>query len=245
MAVRLTFPRRLLTERSHSWNLIGVVATAGQTGSSFAPIVRSDGGGFWTCSMTDVELAGKGTTARGRDRQKISTLLWRAVRQACDGGANNIVVPRNDSLFRPWPASASISDYEDIAHADDALFSDGSGYEQPVINIVSGPAALRATAISIRVDVGSDLVGGEAFSIDHETVGWRMYEIASVDYTDSTHATITFNPPLREAISDGTYLEFDRPRCTMRLAAPSSMDLTVAPWTFNRGSVDFVESPTA
>jgi hypothetical protein len=57
-----------------------------------------------------------------------------------------------------------------------------------------------------------------------------------------TYATVTFMPPLRQATPDGTVIEFDRPRCTMRLAKTSSMDLSVAPWTFNTASVDFVEA---
>jgi hypothetical protein len=72
-------------------------------------------------------------------------------------------------------------------------------------------------------------------------MGWRLYEIGTVVYTDASHAVISFNPPLREAISAGTQLEFDRPRCTMRLTAPGAMDLTVTPWTFNSASVQFVE----
>jgi hypothetical protein len=49
----------------------------------------------------------QGHAGAGRDRQKISALLWRAVRQVCDGGVNLIVVPRNDALFRPWPAGVA------------------------------------------------------------------------------------------------------------------------------------------
>jgi hypothetical protein len=40
----------------------------------------------------------------------------------------------------------------------------------------------------------------------------------------------------------GTIIEFDRPRCMMRLAQPSSMDLSINPWTFNSASVDFIET---
>jgi hypothetical protein len=39
--------------------------------------------------MSDISLSGrKGMQDAGRDRQKISALLWRAVRQVCDGGVN-------------------------------------------------------------------------------------------------------------------------------------------------------------
>lgn len=234
------FPRLLLREKSHSWNLLGVAISPGQTASSVAPIVRSDGGGFWTCSMSDVSLSG-GLGVNGRDRQKLATLLWRAVRQVCNGGVSPIVVPRSDALFIPWPDGVSRSSAP-IPHSDGTFFSDGSGYYQSAIDITADAADLRDASLEITINVAGMLYGGESFSIQHETVGWRLYEIATVLMTSENTATITFNPPLREAIEDATRLEFDRPRCLMRLASTSSMNLTVQPWTFNSPSVDFVET---
>lgn len=238
----IEFPRRLLREKSHSWNLVGVAATPGQTAQSVAPIIRSDGGGFWSCSMSDISLSGA-RGLRGSDRQKISTLLWRAVRQICDGGVNAIVVPRNDARFRPWPVGLT-QDVANVPHDDDTLFGDDSGYYQSVIEIMCATAALRATTLTIRINQGSLLWGGESFSINHATMGWRLYEISTVfmDEDDPAAGVITIMPPLREAVGDETPMEFDRPRCTMRLANPSSMNLTVQPWTFNSASVEFVET---
>lgn len=242
MAAVPQFPRLLLREKQHAWNLVGVAATPGQTAQSVAPIIRSDGGGFWSCSMSDVSLSGHGS-AKGRDRQRLSTLLWRAVRQICDGGVNAIVVPRNDALFRPWPAGIAQGVPAPIPHSDDSLFSDGTGYYQPTINVTSnGDAPLRSVGLNLNLIRCGSLVGGESFSILHPTMGWRIYEIGTVIYTDATHATVTFRPPLREAVVGGTDIEFDRPCCTMRLANPGSMNLTVQPWTFNSASVDFVET---
>ncbi|MCK1503858.1 hypothetical protein [Bradyrhizobium sp. 18] len=238
---QIDFPRALLREKAHSWNLVGVAATPGQTAVSFAPIVRSDGGGIWTCSMSDISLSG-GNGLRGKDRQKLTTLLWRAVRQIADGGVTPLVVPRNDALFLPWPAGVARAAGIDIPHSDGALFSDGSGYYQSIIDITAAAAALRATSLDITINYAGELMGGESFSIEHETMGWRVYEIATVSMDDGVAGTITFMPPLREAIPANTQLEFDRPRCVMRLAKTSSMDLSVQPWTFNSASVDFVET---
>lgn len=235
------FPRLLLREKSHGWNPLGIATAPGQTAQSVAPIVRSDGGGFWSCTMSDVSLSGAGS-AVARQRQRISTLLWRALRQICDGGVNPIVVPRNDALFRPWPAGLAQGVPADIPHSDGTFFSDGTGYYQPIIDISAAAASLRATSLNITLNNASALQGGESFSINHGVLGWRLYEIATVVMVNGTLGTIRFNPPLREAIADGTRLEFDRPCCTMRLAKPSSMDLSVAPWTFNQASVDFVEA---
>jgi hypothetical protein len=192
--------------------------------------------------MSDVSLSLGLPTSVGKQRQRLSTLLWRAVRQVCDGGVNAIVVPRNDALFRPWPTGVAQGD-PDILHSDDSPFSDEATYYQPMIDVVTYAAAdLRDTIIGLTLNNCGPLVGGESFSIEHPIIGWRLYEIATVEYSDATHAAVTFLPPLREAISVGTIIEFDRPRCMMRLAQPSSMDLSINPWTFNSASVDFIET---
>ncbi|MBR0695945.1 hypothetical protein [Bradyrhizobium lablabi] len=238
------FPRALLREKSHGWNLAGVAASPGISAQSVATYDRTDGGGFWTCRMTDVSLSGQARSGlAGRQRQRVSTLLWRAMRQICNGGVNPVIVPRNDAPFRPWPPGFLQSVGVDVPHGDDTIFDDGSGYYQPIIDVRAAAAPLRATSIEILIKFAGQLMGGESFSIHHPMMDWRLYEIATVDMTSETGATITFNPPLREAIVDDTQLEFDRPRCKMRLATPNAMDLTVAPWTFNSASVDFIESP--
>ncbi|EJN11859.1 hypothetical protein PMI42_04874 [Bradyrhizobium sp. YR681] len=235
------FPRALLREKSHAWNLAGNAVSGGQTsvGQSYA---TSDGGGFWTCKMSDVSLSGgrKGID-RGRDRQKVSTQLWRAVQMLADGGAGQLVVPRNDALVRPWPPGFAASFGDGVPHDDDSLLDDGSDYYQQVIDIVAAAADLRATSLDISIALAGELLGGEEFSIRHPTKGPRLYRIRTVEMISVDEATITIRPPLREAIEDDTPLEFDRPVCLMRLVSPSSMDLTEQPWTFNSASVDFVE----
>lgn len=235
----IEFPRKLLREKTHSWNLVGVAATPGQTAQSFAPIVRSDGGGYWSCSMTDVSLSG----TRKADIKQL-TLLWRAIRQICDGGVNSIIVPRNDALFRPWPTGVSQSSGTNIPHSDGSLFSDGVGYYQPTIDIRCAGASLRGTELDVTIHYGGQLQGGESFSINHPTMGWRMYEIATVKRFTDINFRISFMPPLREDVpEDDVRLEFDRPRCMMRLVSTNSMDLSVQPWTFNSASTAFIEAP--
>jgi hypothetical protein len=63
----------------------------------------------------------------------------------------------------------------------------------------------------------SPLIGGELFSVEHAAWGWRVYRITRIDGD-----VITFRPPLREAMAAGAALEFDTPRCQMRLAASTS-----------------------
>lgn len=214
---------------------MGNVVGSGQT-TSGSVSVRTDGGGLWTASLNVIRIG------NDRDGRNADTNLWRAVRQICNGGVAPIIVPRNDVLFRPWPEGVAVSAGMDIPYDDDSLFSDGVGYYQPIIDIVCGAGGLRATSLDISLIYSGELVGGESFSIEHSTMGWRLYEIATVEMADAESGVITFNPPLREAVAEGTSLEFDRPRCVMKLASPGAMDLNVTALPFNQPSVKFIET---
>jgi hypothetical protein len=76
-------------------------------------------------------------------------------------------------------------------------------------------------------------------------MGWRLYEISTITMVTDTIGIINFNPPLREAILDGTELDFDRPRCTMKLVNSSAMDLNITTWPFSLATVKFIESKYA
>jgi hypothetical protein len=229
----IEFPRKLLKEQNHDWNILGTTTSAGQ--STVAPVmVRSDGGGFWSASINNIQFY-----------DQTDALLWRAIRQICNGGVTPIVVWRNDRIFSPFPVGSNPD--EIISHSDGSLFSDSSSYYQSIIDVTcAGGAALRSTAMTINLNYCGTLIGGESFSIEHPTFGWRLYEIGTVVVADDgLTAAITFNPPLREATPDQQVLEFDRPRCLMRLADSTSMDLNVTTWPFSTPSVKFLESKYA
>jgi hypothetical protein len=225
----IVFPPKLMRELDHDWNIVGNTATAG-VATGAAVDIRSDGGGFWSAALNNIQFI-----------DQSYTLLWRAVRQLCNGGTVPIVVPRNDATFAPFPAGPR--SYGLITHSDGTLFSDGSGYVQSMIDVkCDGGAALRATAMEITLSHCGPLQGGESFSVNHETFGWRLYEVATAIVVDSTHTNITFNPPLREAVQDGDALEFDQPRCTMKLVDAAGMNLNVTTWPFSLAAAKFVES---
>jgi hypothetical protein len=225
----ILFPSDTIIETDHDWNLVGTTAVSGLA-SSVAIDVRSDGGGLWSASLNNMRFL-----------KKEHTLLWRAVRQICGGGVNPIVVPRIDDVFRPFPEGASA--YQNVSHSDGALFSDDTGYYQPVISVVTYDGAeLRDTILGLQLINCADLIGGEIFSINHPTAGWRLYEIGTVDKIDATHTIVTFNPPLREDVPSGTEVEFDRPRCLMKLQNSSAMDLNTTTYPFSLAQVKFIEA---
>lgn len=231
----IVFPDILLVESSNAWNLAASTFFPGQTGSGAFPVGRLDGGGVWVMSATLFVPV---------ERDKF--LTYRAMRMLNQGGARPMILYRNEANvgFPPWPTSGgvNITSIDAIPHSDDTTHSDLTGYYQRVIVADTvGAAALRDTSLVIHFTRGGPLRGGECFSIDCPNQGWRMHEITTVSINDSGDSVITIEPPLREAISDGTELDFDLPRCVMRCRTPQALDLEISPQPRVMPAISFVE----
>lgn len=228
----IDFPPPLLVENSVEWNLAGAQISPGQTASGMLQSVRIDGGGLWIASLNDLYLG---------DETRLQCL--RALRSQTKAGTIPINVPRHDVL-QPWPLDGDgnpIIVVDQIPHYDGSFFSDGSGYSQSVITAESvGSADLRAVSLTINIIQGSAPTGGEAFSINHPNQGWRMYEIGTV-MPSAGNYIVTFLPPLREAVADGTDIEFDQPRCVMLPIGPTALDHKVEVPFVSKQSMKFVE----
>lgn len=204
----------------------------GQSAQGAFPRIRTDGGGLWQCEYGAINL-----------RAPDNVRAWRALEVLCDGGASPIVVPMCDKRHFPAPIVDGKPLYSvgAVPHSDDALFDDGSGYAHNVVDAsVILDAPLRAVSLALSFTIGGPLRGGEFFSIRHPSQGWRLYEVGAVDEQEGG-SVITFRPPLREAVTAGAYLEFDRPRCVMMLADPNVMKLTLSMRRFADTDVSFTE----
>lgn len=241
MTVYPELPPILRREGSIEWNTIGNQFSPGQTLSGIAPSIRTDGGGLWSAVLSNIMLSGASTSngVQNGDQHR----AFRALRVLANGGASPIIVPRHD-IIQPWPVVGGVPlvSYGAIPHDDGSFFSDGTGYYQPVIDAVSvGSAALRDTSIVIEFIYGSPLGGGECFSILHPTMNWRMYEISTIADDGFGNSVVSFLPPLREAVTNVTAIEFDSPRCLMRLATLDGMHSKLdAPWISTQ-SMAFLE----
>lgn len=228
------FPISLLRENGVLFELMGMVIQGGQSASGLMPATRLDGGGNWKATLSDVSL-------RTADHVR----AWRALAAICDGGVQPIIVPMCDKRHMPAPLVNGIPLYslDDVPHSDNSPFSDDTEYASDVIEAtLNAVAALRATSITINMIAGGDLMGGEYFSIDHETLRWRLYRLRTVlDNGDGTWAC-TIRPPLRAAVAADTPLQFDRPKCVMRLASADAMDLMLEQRKRAHPSVSFIEA---
>ncbi|ARR53491.1 hypothetical protein HY78_08680 [Rhizorhabdus wittichii DC-6] len=196
----------------------GQVVSSGPSLSGIEEPIATDGGGVVVADFMNGDLA---------EREEV--LAWRAFAASLDGGAAQVLVHFGDRYHQP------VGDPASVPHSDGTPFSDDEEYSSGGADYVTvGSAALRATRLTITGASVLPLIGGEWFSIAHPTWGWRAYNIVSID-----SATIEFRPPLREAVSAGTRVEFDDPRCVMRRAQPTSNALNVG--RYGAPSISFVE----
>lgn len=233
MAIVPDFPPSLLHRaRAVSWRLAASTVSPGQSLAGSMQRGRLDGGGLWVASYTDIPL----TTAD-------NVRAWRALEVICDSGSSPVIVSLCDKRHFPAPVidGKPLYSYGTIPHSDGALFSDGSGYYQKVVDgFAVSPVAEGATSMQIAFNSASELRGGEYFSVQHPNMNWHIYKIGPVDF-DGVASTVSFLPPAREAFAALTELEFDRPRCIMTLESPNGMDLDLVMGRRGNASVSFVE----
>ncbi len=195
----------------------GQVVSSGPSLSGIEEPIATDGGGVVVAEFTN------GDTSERED-----TLAWRAFTAAMDGGAAQVLVYFRDPLHQPKGGGMGVS-------AQASGFVANRSYGAPGVSASASYAvALRATAMTISIRSEMPLVGGEWFSIQHPAWGWRAYNVVEV-----IGDQIRFRPPLREAVSAGTLLEFDDPRCVMRRAQPTSNAISLG--RYGAPAISFVE----
>jgi len=230
----LTFPAHLFNPASVKLARVGQVVTSPGTISGVVQALRTDGGGLW---RVDYGVMGLRTHDQVR--------AWRAWEGEFDGGAQLVNIPVLDLRFAPRglqggklarPGSLAVG--SDI----DPYFPEVVGYGSPLIVATIAPAILRATTVTLDVAQGSRAQGGQTFEVDHPTFGKRVYQTGQVTaHPTATSTTLRIWPPLREAITSTTSINFDWPCLTCRLVPDSDISPEL---TGGRGSVtaQFVEA---
>jgi hypothetical protein len=170
--------------------------SGGATINGAEDVIATDGGGRWMFELSDPYLD-----------EIVTAKAWRAM-SAYLGDGRAIVVRICDARHQPTAGFSA------VPHDDASPFSDQTEYVSGDSEVVvTADAALRATSLSIDiVELPEDLVAGERFSIAHPTMLDRLYTVTEID----DDGTIHFAPPLREAVTAGTELNFADPRCVMR-----------------------------
>lgn len=202
------WPLCLFPAKEPRWFLKANAIDGGVSTAGFPARARTDGGGYWVCEMRGIDLV--------TPQQIRSARAWEVM---LDGGFNTVLVPTFEPQFAPTPPGMSLP--APVDHAGGVPFSSGVGYVGGVIDAsAAGSAVRRATAMDIRMTVGSALLGGEVFSIDHPTWGSRRYVVGQVGEATGDVYPTEFRPPLREDVPEDAALNFDTPGCVMRQTNP-------------------------
>lgn len=183
-----------------NWRLASVTNSGGVSVGGITRRARTDGGGFWTCTMSGISIY---------NREQI--LAAQAIEARMDGGFVQVIVPHLSVNTAPWPGGVIPAN---------PLTSTAISAQ------VDAPAAALATTLNIRIDTGEPLVGGERFSVDYgEASGYphvRLYTVALAGDPDVDGVQVCqIRPPLRNALTT-EHLNFNSPKCYMRLTNPDA-----------------------
>jgi hypothetical protein len=229
------WPFRILPPLAAKWSRIGA-SLLGPLSIDGAQqqATRTDGGGLWRldCSFE----------ATSRD----AILALRAWDSYLDAGTVEFLMPVLDLAFAPRPISAGKFIKPGKPQSASDPFSESGDYSSALmIARLVGSSVLRATSAIIGMQQGSSVKAGQVFSVNHPTAGWRKYNVQRVSSVDGDQFSVSFRPPFREAVSNGTLIEFDVPRCVMRLHPDSATDLAQSVDLLKIGSrvsASFIES---
>jgi hypothetical protein len=228
-------PVRALGPVTMQPRLVGQAISGGVSLSGEQQFADASGGGRWFIDLGDLNLI-------TRD----AVLMWRRFVAACDGGAQPILFPFADRRHQPVNAKYTGSD----TFGTDTWVSDASAWTpEEAWGVLSSSAALGATSLSMAFHGSLRLQGGEKFSPEPGTLGWRAHTVTRVisGGLGSGDATeIQFRPPLREAITTGSpsgLLNFESPRCVVR--ADGDLSEVLQQFRFGKASARFIEYPGA
>lgn len=211
----LVFPTRLFGPTSLQARLVGQAITGGVSLSGEAQFADVGGGGRWVIDFGESALW-----------TPDKVLAWRRFVAAADGGAQWLIVPLADRLHQPLTPKYTGTDTFGTA----TWVADVTAWTaEEVTATTSADAALGATSMTFDFTAPQALVGGEHFSILHATLGWRLYRVSRVISGGAVGSAVStqvkFRPPLREAAASGAALNFESPRCVMRVDGDISESL--------------------
>lgn len=227
------FPTRLFKPGTMSARIVGAQQSGGRSLSGIVQNAELSGGGYWVAEFGDIALL---------NPEKV--LAWRRLSAALAGGATPVIVPLADRRHQPLsPRAYSGNDTFGLSTWEETDYWMPSDVTPPAILAQGAGAgwAARSTTIDFIYIGDVPLVGGEHFSIqDVYDFVWRLHRITRIIDHDGFNWTAEIRPPLRRLYGLGVIMNFDSPRCEMRL--DGDMEATLEQLRFGRGAVRFIEN---
>jgi hypothetical protein len=221
-----------------SFDIVGAAIEAPRSVSGITGAVDFSGGGFVTAKYTKISLG---------NRNGDALRYWSRLGALLAGGVQPIIVPLLTDFIAPAFTGLALP----ATFGDAATFGDGSTFAQSPIGAWAGAdAKLAAGLMSIKLQAGCVLQGGEWFSVLHPALHHRVYRIRRIDAVSAADGdgavtyTAAIRPTLRQAIAAGDTLEFVRPKCLMRLAPGASLPFEAEGYWISKPEVSFLEYPT-
>ncbi|WP_376742171.1 hypothetical protein [Ensifer canadensis] len=232
-----------------SYDVTGSSIDGGRNGVGEGQTIEMSGGGIVTAVYEDCKI---------KDPEHYEYVNWLGAR--LNGGFRFINVPIITDWFGPFPKIGRLPTpiVSSIPHSDGSLFSDTSGYSQATVyGKVLEDAALNAGILKIRLyGANRDIRWSEWFSIYHNGgKGWRAYR--NWDVLEKSDAgseedggamrtfkdyTLALAPPLREAVTVGTRVEFARPMFVAKFKSEFTLPSVVEAFFVTQQTIQFVEA---
>lgn len=221
-----------------TFDVVGSAMEGGRNGNGESISMEMTGGGIVTATYDDCLI---------KDKEQLEYVNWLGAR--LNGSFRYINVPIITDWFGPFPTIGGLPTpiVSGIPHSDGSYFDDGSGYSQATVyGEATASAALNAGVITMRV-TGADrpLRWSDWFSIYHPTKGWRAYRywqvISKTDEANPVYS-LAISPPLREAVTSGTRVEFARPRFAAKFPAGFTLPSVVEAFFVTQQSIQFTEA---
>lgn len=216
-----TWPCEVLKARNIAFNLNERTLGTSPSVSGFTQVVAS-GPPIWTATLGEIDI-----------RTKEQRLAFKALGTLLQGRLNTIRVPMcmgDQPTVSGYPADT-------VPYSDETTFDDDTEFYHSAMSVFSsGAASAGSVNISVIAHLIGDIQAGQHFSVDE-----RLYRITGVTNNGSGNYDLSVWPPLRVAIPDGEFLEFDNPTCRMRLATDQEMALELIGRRFSTRTVNFIE----
>lgn len=222
-----------------TYDVTGSSIDGGRNGMGEGQSIEMSGGGIVTAAYEDCKI---------KDPEHYEYVNWLGAR--LNGGFRFINVPIITDWFGPFPKIGRLPTpiVSGIPHSDGSYFDDGSGYSQATVwGEITEAAALNAGIIKMRVHgLSRPLRWSDWFSIYHPTKGWRAYRywdvLARTDGSGYSDYTLAIAPPLREAVTVGTRVEFARPRFVAKFKTDFTLPSVVEAFFVTQQAIQFVEA---
>lgn len=224
-----TFDLSLFPPGSISLKLVGGAVESPRALSGLSGAIDFAAGGSWSLKLKKIMILADPRQHRA----------WLALDGILAGGVAKVNVATVSSIAMPGATpGASRGDtgfVSSIRHEGGVPFSNGAGHSASVcLGEFAAAAEEGAATVKIRILTGQEVVPGPMFGTFDPVKGWRMYRILAVDSVSDGVATVWIRPPLRAGAPAGRLIDFDKPRCVMRLPAGQSLGWEPeADWRFS------------